>query len=200
MGVTRKIGILALGATLLAGGGYAIAQEADRASNYELQMAPATGESTGDNYSNEAGIQPIAFPHAIHAGQNQIDCAYCHYSAERAVSAGIPPVSTCLGCHAAGKVNVQSEQGQQQIAMVQDYWERGEPIPWVRIHKVADHVKFPHMRHINAGLNCTQCHGQVQEMGVLQQPDPAWGNGKMGWCISCHVEMEANRDCTVCHY
>ncbi len=186
MRVTRKIGAVAVLATLLAGGGYAFAQETGRASNYELQMAPATGESTGDNYANEAGVQPIAFPHAIHAGQNNIDCAYCHYSAERAVSAGIPPVSTCQGCHAAGKVNVQPEQGQ--------------PIPWVRIHKVADHVKFPHMRHINAGLNCTECHGQVQEMGVLQQPDPAWGDGKMGWCISCHVERDANRDCTVCHY
>jgi len=200
MRVTWKIGMVAVLAAGLAGGGLAFAQESGRASNYELQMAPATGVSTGDNYANDAGIQPIAFPHAIHAGQNNIDCAYCHYSAERAVSAGIPPVSTCMGCHAAGKVNVQSEQGQQQIEVVQDYWERGEPIPWVRIHKVADHVKFPHMRHVNAGLDCTECHGQIQEMGVLQQPDAAWGDGKMGWCISCHVERDANRDCTVCHY
>lgn len=200
MGATRKIGIAAVVVTVLAGGGFAFAQEAGRPSNVELQQAPAFGENTGTNYGNDAGIQPIAFPHAIHAGENRIDCAYCHYSAERSVSAGIPPVSTCMGCHAAGKVQVQSEQGQQQIEMVQEYWDNEETIPWVRIHKVADHVKFPHMRHINAGLDCTQCHGPVEEMGVLQQPHENWGDGKMGWCISCHVEQEVSRDCTVCHY
>lgn len=199
MGVTRKIGIAAVVVTVLAGGSLAFVQDGQDA-NAAAQEAAPTGSSTGDNYGNDAGIQPIAFPHAIHAGTNRIDCAYCHYSAERSVSAGIPPVSTCMGCHAAGKVQVQSEQGQQQIEMVQEYWDNEETIPWVRIHKVADHVKFPHMRHVNAGLDCTQCHGPVQEMGVLQQPDPAWGNGKMGWCISCHVEQDVSRDCTVCHY
>jgi len=200
MRVTRKIGIAAVFATLLAAGGYAFAQEAGRTSNDDLQMAPATGARAGDNYGTAAGIQPIAFPHAIHTEQNRIDCSYCHFSAERSTAAGIPPVSTCIGCHAPGKVNVQSEQGQQQIEILTGYFERGEPIPWVRIHKVADHVKFPHMRHINAGLDCTECHGPISEMGVLQKPDPTWGDGKMGWCVSCHVERDANRDCTVCHY
>ncbi len=199
MGATRKIGVAAAMVTVLAGGGLAFAQAGQEA-DAEAQMPTPAASSTGTNYGNDAGIQPIAFPHAIHARDNQIDCAYCHFSAERSVSAGIPPVSTCIGCHGPGKVQVQSEQGQEQVAMVLEYWNNEETIPWVRIHKVADHVKFPHMRHINAGLDCTQCHGPVQEMGVLQQPDDAWGDGKMGWCISCHVENDASRDCTVCHY
>ena len=45
-----------------------------------------------------ASGQPIAFPHNQHAGsepgQNQMDCQFCHFSAERSVDAGIPPVST----------------------------------------------------------------------------------------------------------
>lgn len=142
--------------------------------------------------------QPIQFPHNVHAGTYQMDCQYCHFSAERSVDAGIPPVSTCVGCHTM--VRGGTESAQEQIAKVLQYAADGESIPWVRIHKVADHVHFPHMRHLNAGLACQQCHGQIQEKGVLVEPDPAWGDGKMGWCISCHVEQGANRDCTVCHY
>jgi hypothetical protein len=140
--------------------------------------------------------QPIQFPHNTHAETYQIDCMYCHFSAERSVDAGIPPVSTCMGCHTM----IPGAQQPAEVAKIREYWESGEPIPWVRIHKVADHVHFPHMRHIAAGFQCQDCHGQIQEKGVLVDPDPAWGQGKMGWCISCHVEEEAPRDCTVCHY
>jgi hypothetical protein len=87
-----------------------------------------------------------------------------------------------------------------EIEKTVDYWNRGEPIPWVRIYKISDHAHFPHMRHINAGLACQQCHGQVQEMSVIEARDPAWGGDNMGWCISCHVQEGAARDCTVCHY
>ena len=140
--------------------------------------------------------QPIQFPHDVHAGTDQMECQYCHVSAERSVDAGIPPVSTCIGCHTM----IPGEQQPQEVAKIREYFDAGEPIPWVRIHKVADHVHFPHMRHIAAGYQCQDCHGQIQEMGVLVDPDPAWGKGKMGWCITCHVEQEAPRDCTVCHY
>jgi hypothetical protein len=147
--------------------------------------------------------QPIQFPHNIHAGDREdggyaMECQYCHYSAERSWSAGIPPVSTCVGCHTF--VRGQTPEQQEQISKVLEYANNDMTIPWVRIHKVADHVHFPHMRHINAGLECQECHGQIQEMGVLVEPDPAWGDGKMGWCISCHVEQQVNRDCTTCHY
>ena len=83
----------------------------------------------------------------------------------------------------------------------------GEPIPWVRIYKISDHAHFPHMRHINAGLPCQQCHGEVQTMGVLTEQSPVWGGDNMGWCVECHREpdpvtgeQQASTDCSVCHY
>lgn len=137
--------------------------------------------------------QPIAFPHNIHAGQNQIDCQYCHFAAERSMRAGIPPVGTCMGCHAY----VNGTQNPQEVEKLRGYAERQEPIPWNRIYKVSDHVQFPHMRHIAAGVECQTCHGQVQEIGVIQQVNQPL---IMGWCVSCHEERGASRDCTVCHY
>ena len=100
--------------------------------------------------------QPIAFPHSIHAGVDQIDCQYCHFSAERSVDAGIPPVSTCMGCHTV--IGGSDEVQQAEIQKVRDYWTNQEPIPWVRIYKVADHVHFPHMRHVAANVDLSLIH------------------------------------------
>ncbi|MDH3222141.1 MAG: cytochrome c family protein [Gemmatimonadota bacterium] len=144
----------------------------------------------------EAASQPIQFPHNTHAGQFQIDCQYCHFSAERSVDAGIPPVESCMGCHRV----VQGRNNPEEVAKVVEHYNAGTPIPWRRIYKVSDHVRFPHLRHVNAGVDCQTCHGQVQEMGVLEAVAPEARDLKMGWCISCHVEQNASRDCTVCHY
>ncbi len=139
--------------------------------------------------------QPIAFPHDIHAGQDRIDCQFCHFSAERSVDAGMPPVATCAGCHLNIRGTVERQQA--EIQRVLGYWERQEPIPWVRIYKVADHVHFPHMRHIAAQVDCVTCHGNVQEMTVIEEVNQPLA---MGWCVSCHVDNGVSRDCSVCHY
>lgn len=163
------------------------------------EAAPEAG-TTSVAADPESRAQPIQFPHDIHAGTGEgqfaIDCQYCHFSAERSVDAGIPPVATCMGCHTM----IPGANNPEEVTVLRGYWERGEAIPWVRIHKVADHVHFPHMRHINAGYQCQDCHGPIEQQGVLEEPLPEWGGGKMGWCISCHVEQGAQRDCTVCHY
>lgn len=138
-------------------------------------------------------VQPIAFPHDIHAGQYGIDCQFCHYSAERSVAAGMPPMSTCLGCHQV----IPGSRNPGEIVAVRSYAENGEAIPWVRIYKVADHVHFPHMRHVTAGVECQTCHGEVEEMGVVEEVNQSLS---MGWCVSCHREQGADYDCTSCHY
>lgn len=145
-------------------------------------------------------VQPIAFPHDVHAGsepgQANMNCQFCHYSAERSVDAGIPPVSACWGCHQV----IPGQNNPEEVQKIQGYVNSGESIPWVRIYKISDHAHFPHMRHVNAGLSCQQCHGEVQEMGVLTERDPAWGGDNMGWCVNCHRENDASTDCAVCHY
>jgi len=144
-------------------------------------------------------VQPIAFPHDLHAGEFQIDCQYCHFSAERSVDAGMPGVDVCMGCH-ADATKIVGRTNPTEILKIQEYSQAGEQIPWVRIYKIADHAHFPHMRHVNAGLDCVQCHGPVQEMGPIESRDPAWGGENMGWCVTCHLENDVRRDCTVCHY
>jgi hypothetical protein len=191
----RKQWLIVAAATLsLVTVAVAATQDAAPQDSAAQDTATQTAEAPADGVT-----QPIQFPHNVHAGTYQMECMYCHFSATRSVDAGIPPVSTCVGCHMV----VTGEAGSPaaaEIAKIAEYAQRGEAIPWVRIYKVRDHVKFPHLRHVNAGVTCQTCHGQVQEMGVLTERAPEWGANNMGWCVSCHVERGASRDCTVCHY
>jgi hypothetical protein len=126
--------------------------------------------------------QPINFPHPRHAGAVKdgglgMNCLYCHNTGYKSVDVGMPAVSTCMGCHtivAAAKPEIQK---------LAKYYAAKKPVPWVRIHKVPDYVHFPHVRHVNAGVTCQTCHGQVQKMAQVYQ----YASLNMGWCVNCHV-------------
>jgi len=163
-----------------------LAQQAVQADSTQADTTQAQAQA-------DTIVQPIAFPHNIHAGQYGLDCQYCHYSAERSVDAGMPPVGTCMGCHAV----IPGTNNPQEVAKIRQYYQDGETIPWVRVYKLPDHVHFPHMRHINAGVQCQTCHGQVQDMGVVEETNQPLA---MGWCVSCHKERGVTHDCSVCHY
>jgi hypothetical protein len=106
-----------------------------------------------------------------------MNCLYCHNSANKSLDVGMPAVGTCMGCHTV--VAVQKPE----IKKLAKYWTDKRPVPWVRIHKVPEYVHFPHVRHVNAGVTCQSCHGQVQKMAQVYQ----YASLNMGWCINCHV-------------
>ncbi len=143
--------------------------------------------------------QPVAFYHSVHAGENQISCMYCHYTAEESPSAGVPAVKVCVGCHVPGSAALAPEQtslafpGTNRPAQgdtmwnaeamkMLGYWQRQEAIPWVKVHNLPEHVRFTHSPHVQAGLECQTCHGPVQEMEKVYQ----FSSLQMGWCVDCH--------------
>jgi hypothetical protein len=138
--------------------------------------------------------QPIAFPHPVHVQKLGMNCLYCHYTANKSPDPGLPAVSTCMGCHTIiGPQRPASDIGpartSSEIQKLQGYADftgggrNAKPIPWERIHKVPDYVNFPHMRHVNAGVTCQACHGDVQNMNRVYQ----YASLSMGWCVRCHV-------------
>ncbi len=60
--------------------------------------------------------QPIAYSHKVHAGDNAIDCEFCHDAARRSRHAMIPPTSTCMKCHKAIKTG--SKYGTQELTKI----------------------------------------------------------------------------------
>jgi len=160
----------------------------------------ATVALAGCGRTPEGPDQPIAFYHSVHAGQNQIPCMYCHYTADRSPSAGIPSVKLCVGCHVPGSAVTAPELAQLAFPLAErdtfwnaeaqklvGYWQRQEAIPWVRVYNLPEHVRFPHMSHVNVGIQCQTCHGPVEEMEKVYQ----FSSLQMGWCIDCHRGEQA---------
>jgi len=131
--------------------------------------------------------QPIKFSHAVHAGQNKIDCNYCHASARSSKTAGIPAGNICMNCHLLVRTGTRS--GVTEISKVVAAYENKRAVDWVRIYKLPDFVFFSHAQHVTAGgITCDACHGNVKEMDRLYQvPDLS-----MGWCIKCHETRKVN--------
>jgi hypothetical protein len=151
--------------------------------------------------------QPIAFPHSTHVQKLGMDCNYCHSGARKGIHAGIPPTQVCMGCH-----KVIDNTGRPELDKLKAFYAdgKGEPIPWVKVHDLPDFVSFNHKRHVNSGVQCQECHGQVQEMGVDQRV----ASLQMGWCLDCHAAHESIdknygvnaelrraelKDCYTCH-
>ncbi len=101
----------------------------------EIVFVEATGLGRQQYYQPD---QPIQFSHKVHAGQNQIDCQYCHFTADNSMHAGIPPVTTCMNCHKLVKEGKQT--GTKEIAKIYAAIENNQPIEWVKVYNLPDHV------------------------------------------------------------
>ena len=143
----------------------------------------------GDNrgYSPE---QPIPFSHKKHAGLYKMDCQYCHVGADKSRHAMIPSTNICLNCHSIVKGDSPYIQKMKELAA------KGESFEWVKVHDLPDFVFFNHKRHIAKGIDCSKCHGAVEQMERVSQVEKL----NMGFCIGCHRENKAPTSCDVCHH
>ena len=134
--------------------------------------------------------QPIAFPHDIHVQVDGLDCSFCHRTATTGATAGYPDLEQCMFCHGvAGRGNAEADK-------VRAAWTQEQPIDWERVHRLPDHVHFLHSAHIQAGIPCSTCHGDVGAMRRVVQVRPL----NMNDCISCHRQNNAPTECATCHY
>lgn len=178
-------------------------------------------------------LQPIAFSHRLHAGEIQIACLYCHSGGDRSRHAGIPAAGTCMNCHKFVTAPLGALRAEDELAkkenrrprrivspeiqkiydalalndqMAPDAGKTPRPIEWTRIYRLPDFAYFNHSAHVNASVQCQQCHGPVETMErVTQVPDLT-----MGWCVNCHraasqngiagKPVHASIDCSTCHY
>jgi len=148
-------------------------------------------------------VQPIHFSHKIHAGDNQIDCKFCHSSARVSQTSGIPSLNVCMNCHksigevadatATEEYSKEFYDGEIQKLYAATGWDPAtqsysgetEPVKWVRIHNLPDFAYFNHSQHVEVGgIACQTCHGPVEEMEIMYQNAPL----TMGWCVNCHQE------------
>jgi hypothetical protein len=120
--------------------------------------------------------QPVEYSHKLHAGDLGMDCRYCHVSVESSPVASLPTTQTCMNCHTL--VGADNDK----LYPVRESWISGDPIEWVRVHKLPDYAYFDHSLHLRAGVGCKSCHGRVDQMEKVTQNEPL----SMGWCLDCH--------------
>ena len=169
--------------------------------------------------------QPIAFSHRrmagapvmqtnekgeqVNVGGFGIPCVYCHTMPYKGRHSTLPSTAVCMNCHSTVGLN------REWVLKMKEYWDRGEPIPWVKVHDLPDFVYFDHSAHLNAKdasgnpklpnvdangqpmPQCQTCHGKVQEMDIVSVQHPF----NMQWCLDCHrkPEIKASTDCIACH-
>lgn len=138
-----------------------------------------------------APSQPIPFSHELHAGKRKIQCLYCHSNVDKSPHANVPSTAVCMNCHRVVKVD------SPYIKKIWESFEQNKPIQWVHVHVLPDFVYFNHSRHIQKGVSCEVCHGNVADMAKVEQRAPL----SMGWCINCHrqPQYQAPLNCNTCH-
>jgi hypothetical protein len=174
-------------------------------STFAVTYYVSYAERNGIGYQPE---QPIKYSHKVHAGDLKIDCQYCHVGVEKSRIASVPALNICMGCHAIARKDIP------EIIKLTEYYDQGKPLPWKRIHKVPDFAYFNHSVHVNKGVECQSCHGDIQSMDTLLV-DPYRSTGQvnsftMGACLTCHRNAHDNLpyikdvkngpdNCSTCH-
>jgi len=140
-------------------------------------------------YESSQMTQPYEFNHSVHT---IMACVRCHEGAVDGVRATLPPIKTCLKCHATSPRTEPSE-----IAVWNDAVKRGG-FKWNKLTFVPDHVHFSHSRHTKFGkIQCESCHGDMKY--ATAPPSLPLVRIRMGLCIDCHRERGESDDCVRCH-
>jgi hypothetical protein len=142
-----------------------------------------TNEVNRSSYVTQTGVarqQPVQFSHEHHVGGIGIDCRYCHTSVEESAYAGIPPTQTCMNCHS------QIWSNSPYLEPVRASFRTGKSLEWTKVNDLPDFAYFNHSIHVNKGVGCTTCHGQVDKMPLMWQH----ASLQMEWCLDCHRHPE----------
>ena len=145
----------------------------------------------------------------VNVGGFNIPCVYCHTMPYKGRHSTVPSTAVCMNCHTSVGL------AREWVLKMKDYYDRGEPIPWVKVHDLPDFVYYDHSAHLNAKddqgkpsipttdaqgrtINaCETCHGKVEEEEIVR----VQVNFNMQWCLDCHrkPEMKTSTDCVTCH-
>jgi len=173
--------VLATAALFLAASG-AHAQQAPRA---------AAKQEVPDNLApHPAPEQPIPYSHKTHVGALGLKCEMCHTNPDPGNQMTFPATSTCMTCHTS------VAKDKPAIVKLADFAKSGQPIPWVRVYQVTPGVTWTHRKHVQAGMQCAMCHGNVGQLDAMAETTAVTS---MASCISCHQSHNAPVACATCH-
>jgi Cytochrome c7 and related cytochrome c/Class III cytochrome C family len=173
-------------------GMFAVAAVLFVSNDARAQQAPRTParQEVADNIApHPAPEQPIPYSHKTHLALG-LQCQMCHTNPDPGNQMTFPATRTCMTCHA----NVAKDK--PSIMKLADYNNSGQPVPWVRVYQITPGVTWTHRKHLQAGMQCTMCHGDVSKLDAMAQTTSVTA---MGSCIGCHQAQKAPTSCVTCH-
>jgi hypothetical protein len=152
--------------------------------------ATAAKQEVPDNIADHAApAQPLPFSHKTHVSRG-LQCRQCHTNPDPGNQMTFAATGTCMGCH---NTVAKDRPAIQKLA---EFAKSGQPIPWVRVYQVTPGVTWSHRKHLDAGMQCAMCHGQVGQLDTMAQTTAVTS---MASCISCHQAHRAATTCQTCH-
>jgi hypothetical protein len=156
----------------------------------EAAPPPAARQVVPDNPSEHpAPLQPIPYSHKKHLAVG-LECKKCHTNPDPGKLMTFPATSTCMECH------VTIAKGKPSIQKLAEYAKSKQVVPWVRVYTVLPGVAWNHRAHLEAGVKCETCHGQVRELEAMAEVTSVT---TMYSCLNCHELNQAKAACDTCH-
>lgn len=135
-----------------------------------------------------SGERPFAFSHALHVGQEALECINCHETVAVGDAPGLPGPDGCLVCH--GEIDAEKAAERR----VEGLFEAGE-FRAQRASLLDDELVFSHLLHVEAGLECSACHHGIE---ASQAVGPELAPTMLD-CTECHGRMGQREECSTCH-
>jgi menaquinone reductase, multiheme cytochrome c subunit len=130
----------------------------------------------------------FGFPHRVHVMDEGFDCGDCHMGVEDTDRPGMPVQMQCMLCHE--DIDPDLPEDRRSAAFFVD----GRLVAQ-GLSALSNEVIFSHLRHVEAGIDCAACHGDVGDTERIL-PEVAVS---MDDCMSCHARTSAPNDCATCH-
>ena len=176
--VTLAFGVLLAGASRLPANSAGLAQaQSTQKDVYDTPGPPP------------APVQPVPYSHKAHVALH-LKCEGCHANPDPGALMAYPATSACMKCHAN---TAKSKPGVQKLA---EYSKSNTPIPWVRVYASLPGTGYSHRKHLDKGMKCEMCHGDVAQMDAMSEVK---STTSMGGCIGCHKLHAAATTCVTCH-
>lgn len=185
MGIKKNMSLVIFGQNLavffLVAGGLAAQQAAP---------PQAVKRMVPDNPSEHpAPAQPLPYSHKKHLAFG-LECKKCHTNPEPGKLMTFPATSTCMECH------VTIAKDKPVIQKLAQFAKSKQVISWARVYTVLPGVAWSHRPHLEAGVKCETCHGQVREMDAVSEVTSVT---TMYVCLNCHEMNRAKTACDTCH-
>jgi hypothetical protein len=154
------------------------------------QRTVAARQEVQDNLADHAPpAQPLPFSHKTHVSRG-LQCRQCHTNPDPGGQMTFPAVMICMGCH-----NTVAKDRPAIVKLAQ-LAKEAQPIAWVRVYRVTPGVTWSHRTHLEHGMQCGMCHGEVGQSDAMAQTSAVTS---MASCIGCHQAHNADTRCQTCH-